>query len=115
MKIDIQENAIDIDDLQLKLAEHFSGKYEITSRNKDILEVAKSKTCGALVILRKESIVVNANFPTMAGQMVFTLLMIGLGIVIPLIIYFLVFHKKMKVVEKEVGEFIKANYKSKLL
>jgi hypothetical protein len=51
----------------------------------------------------------------MAGQMIFTLLMVGLGILIPLIIYYLVFHKKMKVVEKEVGEFIKEEYKSKLV
>ncbi|OAD92803.1 hypothetical protein A7A78_02525 [Aequorivita soesokkakensis] len=115
MKINTQENAIDIDDLQLKLLAQFPKKYKVTTRNKDILVVAQSKTCGALVIRKKNSIVVNGNFPTMAGQMIFTLLMVGLGILIPLIIYYLVFHKKMKVVEKEVGEFIKEEYKSKLV
>jgi hypothetical protein len=114
MKIKTQENAIDIDDLQLQLVNHFSGKYEVTSRGKGMLAVAKSKTIGATVLVRKKSLIVNGNFPTMKGQMIFTVLMIALGIVIPLIVYFLVFHKKMKVVEKEVGAFIKQQYKSKL-
>ena len=115
MKIKIQENSVNIDDLKLQLAEHFSSKYEVSNRSKDMLIVAQSKTIGATVMPRKKSIIVNANFPTMQGQMVFTVLLVGLGILIPLVVYFFVYHKKMKVVEKDVGEFIKMHYRSKLL
>lgn len=115
MRIKIQENAINIDDLKQKLVERFSGKYDISNRDKNILVVAESKTIGALVIPLKKSIAINGNFPTMKGQMIFTILMVALGILIPLIVYFAVYHKKMKAVETEVAEFIKSYYKDKLI
>jgi hypothetical protein len=68
MKINTQENAIDIDDLQLKLLAQFSEKYKVTTRNKDILVVAQSKTCGALVIRKKTQLLLTVTFQLWLGK-----------------------------------------------
>ena len=115
MKIKIQENSISMDDLNRKLTEHFSGKYKVIKRNKHMIAIAKSKTIGAVVIPSKNWIAVSGGIPTMERQIVFTVIIILLGIIIPLIIYCIFFHTKMKSVEKEVGEFLKKEYKNELL
>ena len=115
MRFKIQENSISEDELMSALQDEFGVKYLVKKRQKGILAVVKSKTCAALVVPRKNKIIVNGGFPTMAGQMIFTILMVGLGILIPLIIYFIFFHKKMKEIEKEVGNFLKEKYKDKII
>jgi hypothetical protein len=113
MKINIQDDSINIDELKQAIETHFIGKYEIENRN-NMLVVAKSKIYGAMIVPRKKSIVINGNFPTMTGQLIFSLTLVLLGILIPLIIYFLTFHKKLKQVENELGDFIKEQYKNKI-
>lgn len=115
MKLKIRENSISIDDLNSTLSEHFSSKYDVIKRNKVMLGVTKTKNIGAVVIPNKKWIAVNGNFPTMERQMIFTVLMVALGILIPLIVYFVFYHKKMKAVENEVGEFLKTHYKNHLV
>lgn len=115
MKIKTQENAINFDDLKHLLESHFSGQYDISTRTKNLLVVAKTNTIGATVLLQKKAIIVNGNFPSMKSQMIFTVLVVAGGIVIPLIIYFIMFHKKMKVVEQDVGAFIKTQFHNQLV
>jgi hypothetical protein len=110
MKINVQENAIDIEDLKATLQENFSGKYEIKNRGPKMLVVAKSNIVGATILPRKKSLIVNGNFSTMGAQMIFVLVLLLTGFLIPLIIYFAVFHKDMKAVEKEVAELIQEKY-----
>ncbi len=115
MKLKIRENSISIDDLNSTLSQHFAGKYKVIKRNNVMLGVAKSKNIGAVVIPNKKWVAINGNFPTMERQMIFTVLVVALGILIPLIVYFAFYHKKMKAVETEVAEFIKKQYKDKLI
>ena len=112
MKIKIKENAIDINELKSALSEKFANEYQIGFRKRNILTVAKSKTIGALVVVKKDRIHIHGNFPSMAAHIIFTLSVVFLAILIPLLLYFLLFHKKMKAVEKEVGQFIKENYQT---
>jgi len=115
MKLKIKEGSINASQLKEVVTKQFEGTYKISNRNKDIIIVAKSKSIGALIVVRKKSVVINGNFPTMTGQMVFMLLLVLLGVLIPIIVYFIVFHKKMKAVEKEVGAFIKEHYADEML
>lgn len=115
MKLKIRENSISIDDLNNALTQHFSGKYDVIKRNKIMIGVAKTKNVGAVVIPNKKWVAINGNFPTMERQMIFTVLVVALGILIPLIVYFAFYHKKMKAVENEVAEFIKMHYKSNII
>ena len=114
MKINIQENAIDPNELKDALTKHFEGKYKVSNRSPKLLVVAQDNTIGTTILVRKNSLIVNGNFSTMGMQILFTLVLLLLGILIPLILYFALLHKKMKAVEKEVSTFITENYTEKL-
>ena len=85
-------------------------EYTCSFRNKNMLIVKGSSTAGAIVMSRKNKAIVNEGFPTMGGQMLFVLCMIGLGILIPLIIYLAAFFPGQKAIRVKVGELIKKNY-----
>jgi len=114
MKLKIKEDSISVVDLKEAVGKRFEGTYKISDRNKGMIAVAKSKSIGAVILVQKKSVIVNGNFPTMAGQMIFMLLLVLLGILIPLLVYFIVFHKKMKAVEKEVVAFLKEHYSNEM-
>ncbi|NOY46797.1 MAG: hypothetical protein GXO84_01015 [Chlorobi bacterium] len=115
MKIKIKENVLTRDELKRTLSEKLNDKYNLSYRGKYMIVVAKTKIIGCTVMIHKNNILVNGNFSTMKAQIIFTLLVVLLGFVIPILVYFLVFHKKMKVVEKEVAEVLKNNYKELIL
>lgn len=115
MKIKIKENVLTKEELKRELSEKFNDKYDLSYRGKYMIIVAKTKIIGCAVMIHKNNIHVNGNFSTMKAQFIFTVLFVLIGIIIPLIVYFIVFHKKMKVVEKEVGQFIRDNYKELII
>lgn len=110
MKISVQNRNIDVEDLKKKLEERFSDQYKISNRGPKMLVVAKDNVIGTTILVRKKSLIINGNFSTMGAQMVFVLVLLLLGILIPLVIYFAVFHTKMKAVEKEVVSFVQDEY-----
>ncbi len=111
MKIKIQENAISRDELMDKLKKNFGDKFKISPRGKGVIVVAKTNLIGAVVLVRKKSLIVNGNFSTMTAQIIFTITLVLLGFLLPLLIYFIFFFGKMKKVEKEVVTFLKAHYR----
>lgn len=108
MKVAIKQQ-ITTEELKEKLTAAFPD-YEVKNRTKAILVVKKSGTAAAIVVAGRDKVTVNEAFATMGGQMVFTLTMILLGILIPLIIYFVAFFPKQKAVRNEVADFIKKEY-----
>lgn len=110
MKLSIEENSIDIYELKARLEAKFPY-YKMATPYSYMMYVAKSKTVGCNILIRKKTIHINGNFPSMKAALIFNLCLVLLGILIPIIIYFVVFHGKMKAVEKEVGEFIKQEYR----
>ena len=101
-----------MDQVRASLASQFP-QYPQTMRGPGILVVKKSRTAAALVMIRKNKIVVNEAFPSVGGQMLFSVSMILLGILIPLIIYFTAFFPAQKALTKEVGEYLSAVYAGK--
>ncbi|MFK8039209.1 MAG: hypothetical protein AB8B74_13025 [Crocinitomicaceae bacterium] len=97
------------EELKTKLNNQFP-EYSIKMQGKQFLIVKKTSTCAVFVLVRKNKMIVNGNFPTMGGRLIFTLTFILLGIIPPLIIYFFTFHKKFKAMEEEVGGFLKRHY-----
>ncbi len=110
MKINIQENAISVEELKKTLTNQFSNKYSVKMKGKYVVAVAKTKIIGANVMPLKDKIVIAGGFPSLAIQIIFTLSFIALGILIPVILYWFLLHKKMKEVEQEVADFIKKEY-----
>ena len=109
MKISIQPGSVNLEEVKSKLEAKFSA-YGFNFRNKNFLVASKSPTVGTNILLRKKKLIVVGNFPTMIGQILFALFVVLLGFIIPLIIYFIVFHSKMKSLENEIGDFLKSEY-----
>ena len=108
MKFEIN-TTLTFDEIKNKLANQFN-EYELKMRGQQFLVVKKNKTCGVNILVRKGKMIVNGNFPSMGAQLIFTFTFILLGIIPPLIIYYFTFHKKFKVMEQEVGGFLKNEY-----
>jgi len=82
--------------------------YRFSMRGKKVLVAEKSAAVGATLFFRKNKVVVNGNFPNMGLQMVFVLSVVFLGILIPLVIYFLTVYRSQKSSEQEVGAALHA-------
>lgn len=105
MKIQIEENSVNFEDLQSKLVGQFP-QYEFNVRQRNFLVAKKSGTIGTNILLRKNKILVVGNFPSVGATIIFTLSVVLLGVIIPIIVYFAAFHTKMKALEKEIAEYI---------
>jgi hypothetical protein len=112
MKFKITPNTITYPEVQEKLQAKFP-QYTFKMRGKQFLVCSKSSSIGANIVIRKKNFNVVGNFPTMGGTMIFVLSLFLLGILIPLIVYFVAFHSKMKVLENEIGAFLKEEYELK--
>ena len=111
MKIIIDPNSVKYPELREKLIARFPD-YEFNMRGKALLIAKKSSAVGANIIVRKNKIIVGGNFPTMGGTFLFVITLVLLGFLIPLIIYFAVFHKKFKAIENEIGAYIQEEYQN---
>lgn len=110
MKVLINQ-PITIDQVRGSIAQEFP-QYQLSMRTSNLLVVRKSATAAALVMVRKNKIIVNEAFPTMAGQMLFTFSLILFGILIPLIIYFTAFFPRQKAVTREVAGHLTTQFGS---
>ncbi len=110
MKFKIEPNSINFDELKAKLEAKFP-EYKFKTRSKNFLVAAKSSTIGANILLKNKKLIVVGNFPTMAGTLIFIILLFLLGFLIPFIVYLVVFQSKMKKLEKEIAEYLKEEYK----
>jgi len=115
MKLNIRENTINLEELKKTLTNHYSDKYTVIMKGKYVVAVAKTKIIGANVIPTKNKIIITGGFPSLPIQLIFTLLFVALGVVIPLILYFLILHKKMKSIEVEVADFIQKKYSNNII
>jgi len=115
MKFKIKENSITVDEVMEALKEKYSGKYQVGLRQKGVIAVTKNKTCSALVFPLKNKLIIKGGFPTLLGQMGFTIGVIALGVIPPLLVYYFFFNKKMKAMEKEVGRFLQEKYKDEII
>ncbi len=108
MKILINEGSVTLATIEEKLAAQFD--YPISKRGKKMLVLKKSSSVGVQVVLRKKQLFVVGNFPTASAQVLFAVCIVLLGVIIPLLIYFFAYHKKMKAMENEVGDCLKSAF-----
>jgi hypothetical protein len=109
MKVPIKPESVKFDELKSKLEAKFPS-YTFFVRSNNFLVCKKTGTIGSNVLLKKDKIIVVGNFPSMGLQMLFTLSVVLLGFVIPIIIYFAAFHGKFKALEKEIAEYLQKEY-----
>lgn len=109
MKIKIEPNSLSFEEIKNALAKQFPN-YQVTERKGNFLVIKKNAFVGCNVLLRRKRIIANGNFPEMIQQIMFNLAVVFLGVLIPLVIYFVFFHKKFKEFENEIGEFLNTKY-----
>ena len=109
MKFKIEQNSIDFEEMKSKLESKFP-EYTFKKRTNNFLVASKTGTIGTNILIRKKKLIVVGNFPTQAGVMIYTLSLLLLGILVPLIIYYSVFHSKMKALENEIADFFREEY-----
>lgn len=109
MKILINENSVTIENLKSKLIESFP-KYKFEDYKKNVIIASKSKTIGANIILKKNRILIEGNFPTSSGRIIFAFSIVLLGIIIPLVVYLIVFQSKFSKFEKELGAVVQKEF-----
>lgn len=109
MKVKINPGSVSLEELKSKLSAKFP-EYKFKDFNRLMFIAQKSGSVGANVVLKKERIVIAGNFPTMGGRILFALCLVLLGILIPLVIYLIVFHSKFTKFEKELGAYIQQEY-----
>jgi hypothetical protein len=105
VKIKIKPNTVNIEEVQDKLNMHFPD-YNVVKKNKRALVVKKNKIAGCDVILRKKSIYVLRNFPSLGSKFLFGLSIFLLGVIIPIVVYYIAFHRQQKHMEETVGNYL---------
>lgn len=91
------------------LLEQRLPQYKYSFRGK-LLVCAKSSFIGAIVVPRKDHIVINGNFPSMGATLLFVMLMIFTGILIGLLIWVAAWKSNQDKVRDEVEGVLKAAY-----
>ncbi len=108
MKFKIEPNSLNYEDIQAKLEAKFP-ELEFFKRQ-NYLVAKKTNSVGANIVLRKKKLFVIGDFASMGLKIGFVLALLLLGIIIPLIIYFIAFHGKFKALEKEIGNYLAEEY-----
>lgn len=109
MKILIPENQVTFEQLKADVESQFP-QYTFKVKSKNFLVARKNGSTGANILLKKSKLLVNGTFPTMGGMMLFMLCIILLGVLIPLIVYLIVFQKNQKTLETELGYYLQQKY-----
>jgi len=100
---------INIDELYEKLKTQFPN-YEVSYLQKKILKIKKTGTIAVMINMRSKNMKIFGDFGTTGARILFTLLMLALGIIIPLIIFLIAFMPKQNKMRDEVANFIKKEY-----
>ncbi len=109
MRIKIEPNSIEFEELKTSLVNQFAD-YQLLERNKNVVVIKKNPVLACNVVLRRKRLVVVGTFADMKQQLIFTMAVIFLGVLIPMTIYLVLFHKKFKAYENEIGAFLKHKY-----
>lgn len=109
MRFNIAENSVSPEQVMQDLQRNFP-EYQFKYRSKNLLICKKYSWNGCSILIGKKKLTVNANFPEIYQMLIFVLSLVLLGFLIPLIVYFVAFHSKMKQTENEIGNFLKQKY-----
>jgi len=111
MRIKIEPNSLSFEELKVALVTKFPD-IELMERNKNFIVANRGMLVGCNIVLRRRAIVVAGNFPKQSQQMLFSIAVVMLGFIIPLLVYFVSYHQKFKKFETEIGDFLKSKYEN---
>jgi hypothetical protein len=109
MKIRIERGSNKFEEIKNFLAINFPD-YEVFVRNNGRIVVKKNFVTGCFIKIYRRSIKINGNFPDLKLQILFYSGVILMGVVYPLLIYFLYFYRRFRNFEEEVGKKLRKEY-----
>jgi hypothetical protein len=109
MRFDIAENSVSPEQVMQDLQRNFP-EYQFKYRSKNLLICKKHSWNGCNILVGKKRLTINPTFPEMYQMLIFVLSLVLLGFLIPLIVYLLAFHGKLKQTETEIGNYLKQKY-----
>ena len=84
--------------------------YTYKTRGKHILIAKRSMLAAAVIHVKKKRISVSGNFPEFYMSLIFALVTVLLGLIIPVILYFIFIHGKMEKAEKEIAAGLRQEF-----
>jgi hypothetical protein len=109
MRVNV-EQPYTLAELKPKLEAEFP-EYNVKFRGPKILVISQGKVAGAMIVGEKQKFVrLQEAFPTMGGQMLFTLSVLLLGILIPFIVFLTAIKPKQVKIRDAVANFIREEY-----
>ena len=103
--IPVQPWSINSEEISVLISES-SPDVTCAAKGEYFCSAARSSRLGATIQIRYDTVTVKGGFPTFLGQALFSLFVVGLGVIPPLIVYYFTFHLKMKAFEKELSTCI---------
>jgi hypothetical protein len=109
MIMDIKNHTISIEELGKKLEQALPA-YHYKERGTSVLIAKKSAIIGVIIMRKKKRIQVSGNFPEFYMSLIFAVITLFLGIFVPVLLYFIFIHGKMKKAEKEIAGCLQAEF-----
>jgi hypothetical protein len=106
MSVIIKDRETHLEFIEEKLREKLPS-YSYNMRGKKILVARKTKLSAAIIFRKKKRIQVSGNFPEFYFSMIFAVVTVLFGVLIPVILYFIFIHRRLKRAEREVAETLR--------
>lgn len=104
--IEVHPWSVSSDEVAAEVKESFPD-HEVRTSGEFYCFVTRSPRLGATIHITYDSISVKGGFPTLRDQLILAVLVVGLGIIPPLLVYYFVFYRKMKSFEKEMAVLVR--------
>jgi hypothetical protein len=114
MYINLEQNIPSTANL-LEILQQKLPDYSYSLKGKRLIIARKNHFIAAIVSVRKKYIKVTGNFPYFWESLLFAVIVVGLGIIIPIILYFILLHGKMKKTEREIGFYLEEEFKKQAI
>jgi hypothetical protein len=112
IKLSRKDFVINIDELKADIEAAFPSM-RIKKRGKKMLIARASFLTGAVIVQKKKYYHISGNFPEFYQSLAFAIITVLSGIFIPVILYFIFIHRKLRKVEKELVMYMQAHLHQK--
>lgn len=95
MRVKIDPNSITAETLQTQLTAQFPT-WKFKKKGSKRILAANDKNVGVYIKVRKSAVILESRFAKTGHQVVFVISMIAAGVIVPGLIYLIIFGKRMK-------------------
>ncbi len=109
MKIHINPEAVDFENLKHHLVNEFP-RIRFWELPNNFILAEKNNLVGCYIVKKKKSIRIISGFPCMRANIIAIIIVVLGGFIVPLALYFTIFHPKQSKLKRQLGETIAQKY-----